>query len=68
MRGANKPDEGKIGFRPLEEAEHRRDRAFASGCTLTVAQDKSLLLGGLECMKFPVMIGLGYYLRSQRGG
>ena len=68
MRKANQPDEGQAGFRFLNKAEHNRDRAFAGRRTLTAAQNKSLLRGGLEGMKFPMIMWLGYMIGLQRGG
>lgn len=67
MRKANRPDKGQVGFRFLNETEHNRDRALAGRHTLTAAQNKSLLRGGLEGMKFPMMMWLGYMIGLQRG-
>jgi hypothetical protein len=68
MRKANRPDKGQVGFRFLKEAEHNGDRALAGRHTLTAAQNKSLLRRGLEGMKFPMMMWLGYMIGLQRGG
>ena len=68
MHGANQPDKGQVDFRPLEEAKSRRDRAFAGGRTLSVVQNKSLLRETLESFKFPLIMWLRYFIRSQRGG
>jgi len=68
MRKAHQPDEGQVGFRFLKEAEHNGDRALAGRRTLTAAQKKSVLRGGLEGMKFPMIMWLGYIIGLQRGG
>jgi len=68
MRKANQPDKRQVGFRFLKEAERNGDRALAGRRTLTAAQNKSLLRGGLEGMKFPIMMWLGYMIGLQRGG
>ena len=65
---ANRPDKGQVGFRFLNETEHNGYRALPGKRTLTVAQNKSLLRGGLEGMKFPMMMWLGYIIGLQRGG
>ena len=62
MRPANQPDKGQVGFRFLDEAEHSRDRALAGRRILTAAQNKSLLRGRLEGMKFPMIVWLGYLI------
>ncbi len=67
MRKANRPDRGQVGFRFLNETEDNGYRAIAGRCTLTAAQNKSLLRGGLEGMKFPMMMWLGYMIGLQRG-
>jgi len=67
MRKANQPDERQVGFRFLNEAERNGDRALAGRRTLIAAQNKSLLRG-LEGMKFPMMMWLGYMIGLQRGG
>ncbi len=68
MRKANRPDKDQVGFRFLNETEHNEYRALAGRRTLTAAQNKSLLRGGLEGMKFPMMMWLGYMIGLQRGG
>ena len=68
MRKASQPDKGQVGFRFPKEAEHSGDRALASRCTLTAAQNKSVLREGLEGMKFPMIMWLGYIIGLQRGG
>jgi len=68
MRKANRPDEGQVGFRFLNETEHNGYRALAGRRTLTAAQNKTLLRGGLEGMKFPIMMWLGYMIGLQWGG
>lgn len=67
MRRANRPDKGQVGFRFLNETEHNGDRALAGRHTLTAAQNKLSLRGGLEGMKFPMMMWLGYIIGLQRG-
>lgn len=67
MRKANQPDKSQVGFRFLDKAEHISDRALASRRTLTAAQNKSLLRGGLESMKCIMIMWLGYLIGSQRG-
>ena len=68
MRKASQPDKGQVGFRFQEEAEHNGDRALAGRRTLIAAQNKSVLRGGLEGMKFPMIMWLGYMIGLQRGG
>ena len=68
MQKVNQPDKGQVGFRFLKEAEHNGDRALAGRRTLTVAQNKSVLREGLEGMKFPIIMWLGYIIGLQRGG
>ncbi|KAL8832510.1 MAG: hypothetical protein Q9191_000237 [Dirinaria sp. TL-2023a] len=48
MRKASQHDKGQVGFKFPKEAEHNGDRALASRRTLTAAQNKSVLRGGLE--------------------
>lgn len=62
MRKANQPDKGQVGFRFLDEAVHNRDRALAGRRIVTAAQNKSLLRGGLEDMRFPMIMWLGYLI------
>ena len=68
MRKANQPYKGQVGFKFLKEAEHNGDRALAGRRTLTAAQNKSVLRGGLKRMKFLMMMWLGYMIGSQRAG
>ncbi len=56
MRKVNQPNERQVGFRFLNEAERNGDRALAGRRTLTAAQNKLLLQGGLKGMKFPMMM------------
>ena len=51
----------------LKEAENNGDRALA-GRTLNAAQNKSVLRGGFEGMRFPMIMWLGYITGLQRGG
>lgn len=67
MRKANQPDGRQVGFRFFNEAERNGDRALAGRRTLTAAQNKSLLQGGVEDMKFPMLMWLGYMIGLQRG-
>jgi hypothetical protein len=67
MRKANQPDERQVCFRFLNEAERDRDRALAGRRALTAAKNKSLLRGGLEGMKFPMMMWLGYMIGLATG-
>ena len=66
MRKASQRDKGQVGFRFPKEAEHNGDRALAGRPTLTAAQNKSVLRG-LEGMKFPMIMWLGYIIGLQRG-
>jgi hypothetical protein len=66
MRKANQPEKDQVEFKFLTEAEHDADRVLAGQRALTAAQNKSLLRGGLEGMKFPMMMWLGYIVGSQR--
>ena len=68
MRKAYQPDKGQVSFRFLKETEHVGDRALASRRTLTAARNKSILRGGLEGMKFPMIMWLGYIIGLQREG
>lgn len=68
MRETNQPDKGQVGFRFPKEAEHNKDRALASRRTLTAAQNKSVLRGGLEGMKYPMIMWMGYVIGLQQGG
>ena len=67
MRKANQPYKGQVGFRFLKDAEHNGDRALAGRRTLTASQNKSLLRGGLEGMKFPMIMWLGYMIGCATG-
>lgn len=66
MRNANQPNKGQVGFGFLKEAKHNGDRALARRRTLTAAQNKSILRGGLKSINFPLMMWLGYVIGSQR--
>ena len=67
MRKANRPDKGQVGFSFFNKTEHSGYRALPSRRTLTAAQNKSLLLGGLEGMKSPMIRWLGYLIGLQPG-
>ena len=68
MRKINRPYKRRIGLRFLKEGEYNRDRALAVRRPLTIVQNKSVLRGGLEGIKFPIIIWLGYMIGLQRGG
>lgn len=68
VRKANQPDKRQVGFRFLREAEHNGDRTPTGRRTLTAIQNKTVLREGLEGMKFPMMMWLGYVIGSQRAG
>jgi hypothetical protein len=68
MSKVNQPGERRVGLRFLKEAEYHGDRALAVRRPLTAVQNKSVLRGGLEGMKFPMMMWLGYMIGLQRRG
>ena len=67
MRKTSQLEKDQIGSRFPSEAEHYRDRVFAGRGALTAAQNKVLLRGGLEGMKLPLILWLGYLIGLQQG-
>jgi len=66
VRKANQLSKGPVELRFPTEAEHNTDRSLTGKRALTAALNMSVLRGGLEGMKFPMMMWLGYIVGSQR--